>query len=138
MLRDCDAKLARYRAALDAGADPAVVTGWISQVQAERTAAEALLSGTNPGKSSRRMTAEEIATLVGQLDDILAVLAQADPADKAEVYHQLGLRLTWHHETQTAHAEIDPLRRWEKVRVRGSTRAIFQPRSLLSVELVVA
>ena len=32
-----------------------------------------------------------------------------------EVYRQLGLRLTWHHETQTAHVEIDPLRRWEKV-----------------------
>jgi hypothetical protein len=65
------------------------------------------------------MTPDEIATLVGQLGDIMAVLAEADPADKAEVYRQLGLRLTWDHETQTAHAEIDPLRRWEKVGVRG-------------------
>ncbi|MET8232269.1 hypothetical protein ABZS77_16525 [Micromonospora sp. NPDC005298] len=29
-------KLERYRAALDAGADPVVVTGWIAQPQAER------------------------------------------------------------------------------------------------------
>ncbi|MEO3772166.1 hypothetical protein [Micromonospora sp. B9E7] len=36
----CDAKLAQYRAALDAGADPALVTGWITQTQAERTRAE--------------------------------------------------------------------------------------------------
>ena len=32
-LADCDAKLARYRAALDAGADPAVVTAWIAETQ---------------------------------------------------------------------------------------------------------
>jgi site-specific DNA recombinase len=35
-IAECDAKLARYRAALDAGADPAVVAGWIAQTQAER------------------------------------------------------------------------------------------------------
>ena len=67
------------------------------------------------------MTADEIAALVEQLGDIMAVLSRADPADKAEVYRQLGLKLTWYHETQTAHAEIDPLRRWEKVGVRGGT-----------------
>ncbi|WP_307833947.1 zinc ribbon domain-containing protein [Actinoplanes regularis] len=32
-LADCDARLTKYRAALDAGADPVVVTGWISEVQ---------------------------------------------------------------------------------------------------------
>jgi hypothetical protein len=35
-----DAKLARYRAVLDAGADPAVVAGWIVDTQAERQRAE--------------------------------------------------------------------------------------------------
>jgi site-specific DNA recombinase len=30
-MAECDAKLERYRAALDAGADPAVVTGWIAR-----------------------------------------------------------------------------------------------------------
>ena len=96
-----------------------MVTGWISQVQADRTAAETLLTGTTLGKDSQRMSPDEIAAIVTQLGDILAVPAQADPADKAEVYRRLGLRLTWHHETQTAHAVIDPLRRWEKVGVRG-------------------
>jgi hypothetical protein len=85
ILRDCDAKLARYRAALAAGADPVVVTGWISQVQAERTAAEALLTGTQPSKTRPRMSADEIRALVDQLGDILGVLARADPAGKAEV-----------------------------------------------------
>ncbi|TWJ21171.1 hypothetical protein [Micromonospora endolithica] len=39
-LAECDAKLFRYRAALDAGADPAVVAGWIAETQAERKRAE--------------------------------------------------------------------------------------------------
>ncbi|MEV4813298.1 zinc ribbon domain-containing protein [Micromonospora avicenniae] len=51
IINECDAKLERYRAALDAGADPAVVTGWIAQTQAERARAEANLctiAGTTP------------------------------------------------------------------------------------------
>jgi len=35
-LQECDAKLRQYRAALDAGVDPTVVTGWITHTQAER------------------------------------------------------------------------------------------------------
>jgi hypothetical protein len=31
----------------------------------------------------------------------------ADPTDKAEVYKQLGLRLTYHPDTQTVYAEAD-------------------------------
>ena len=33
---ECDTRLARYRAALEAGTDPAVVSAWIAEVQAER------------------------------------------------------------------------------------------------------
>jgi site-specific DNA recombinase len=35
-LADCDARLAKYRAALDAGADPAIITGWIAEIQGDR------------------------------------------------------------------------------------------------------
>ncbi|GIH20525.1 hypothetical protein Raf01_86970 [Rugosimonospora africana] len=37
---ECDAKIARYRAVLDAGGDPALVTTWITQTQAERLRAQ--------------------------------------------------------------------------------------------------
>lgn len=50
---ECDAKLERYRAALDAGANPAVVTSWIAQTQAERARAEADLRA-NTGTAPRR------------------------------------------------------------------------------------
>jgi hypothetical protein len=36
ILSDCDRKLARYRAALEAGTDPTIVADWIRQVRAER------------------------------------------------------------------------------------------------------
>jgi site-specific DNA recombinase len=39
VLADCDARLARYQAALDAGADPRAIAGWTRQVTAERAAA---------------------------------------------------------------------------------------------------
>jgi hypothetical protein len=54
---------------------------------------------------ARRMSREEITALVDEVADAVAVLRQADPADKAEVYRQLGVRLTYHPETQTVSAQ---------------------------------
>jgi hypothetical protein len=42
-IKECETKFAGYRAALDAGADPTVVTTWIAQTQADRARAEAQL-----------------------------------------------------------------------------------------------
>lgn len=47
---ECDRKLSQYRAALDAGADPAVIAGWITRTQAERSAT------SRPGGTPRRPT----------------------------------------------------------------------------------
>ncbi len=54
LLDECDAKLARHWAALEAGADPAVVTGWIADVQQERARAAALLAGAEPARPAAR------------------------------------------------------------------------------------
>jgi hypothetical protein len=59
IINECDAKLERYRAALDAGADPAVVTGWLAQTQTDRARAEADLDA-NAGSRPRRMSRAEI------------------------------------------------------------------------------
>jgi site-specific DNA recombinase len=81
----CDTKLGRYRAALDSGADPAVVTAWIAETQAERAHAEAELHTTTE-RRTRRLSDAEIERMVTALGDIAAVLRKADPTDKAEVY----------------------------------------------------
>jgi site-specific DNA recombinase len=88
-----------------------------------------------PGGLSRKQLA-----FGSQLGDIVAVLGEADPADRAEVYGQIGLRLTYHPQEQKirvqARPDADPY--GKLVGVRGSTRTIFQPRSLLWADLIVA
>jgi site-specific DNA recombinase len=123
-LAECDTKLARYRAALDTGADPCVVTAWIAQTQAERVKAEADLR-TSTGRSW--MSRDEIARMVAVLGDLVAVLREADSADKAELYRQLGIRLTYHpgNNQVRAEARLDP-HYGEMVSVRGGRRPIRQ------------
>jgi hypothetical protein len=117
-IRECEAKLARYRAALDSGADPGVVSGWIAQTQAQRALAESEL---RQATKRTRMTRDEIRDLVTALGDLQEVLRAAAPADKAQIYQHLGLKLTYHPETQTVRAEanLDPHRGVD--RVRGPT-----------------
>ena len=43
---DCDTRLAKYRSALEAGAEPGVVAGWIKEVEADRLHAERELAST--------------------------------------------------------------------------------------------
>lgn len=87
-IADCDANRKR-RAGLEAGADPALITSWMKETQAKRALAEARLS--QPGR--RRMTRGEIATLVQAIGDLMQVIKDADPSDKAEIYGQLSLTL---------------------------------------------
>ncbi len=62
---DCDRKLARHRAALEAGADPTVVTQWITQTQAERAMAIAALGRTEkPAGPQRRLTSSRSTILL--------------------------------------------------------------------------
>ena len=93
-ITECDRKLARYRAALEAGTDPAIVNKWITEVTLARTAAQAAqrrLAGQPP----QRLTEDEIAAIIDSLGNTAAVLADVDLADKAKIYTGLGLRLTY-------------------------------------------
>ncbi|WP_233605794.1 hypothetical protein [Micromonospora sp. Llam0] len=98
-------KLDRYRAALEAGTDPALVQQWTTQVQAETATAEAELRQVT---GRRAMTPAEIQTVVEELSGIANVLRTADPVDKAQVYQQLGLRLTYKPGLRIIEAEANP------------------------------
>ena len=67
------------------------------------------------------MTRGQISELVTRLGDIITVLRDADPADRAEIYQQLGLRLTYHPGQQTVRVQAQPDADgyWELGRVRG-------------------
>ncbi len=79
------------------------------QVQQQRTVAEARLATlTSRHGTNRRMSREDIHTMVNTLGSLLNALRHADPADKAEVYRELGVRLTYDHAERTALAETRP------------------------------
>jgi site-specific DNA recombinase len=105
-IADCDAKLRQHRAALEAGADPVLVTSWMNETQAKRALAEARLRKQSTGR--RRITRDEITSLVKTLGDVMRVLKDADPADKAEIYGQIGLTLTYHPNEKRVVAEARP------------------------------
>ncbi|WP_410816290.1 hypothetical protein [Micromonospora sp. 050-3] len=85
------------------------------------------------------MSRSQIADLVRALGDIVAVLRDADPDDKAEVYRQLGLRVTYQTETQTVRAAVDlSAHRGQIICVRGATRTIAPPPMTLSATLKLA
>ena len=99
VLAECNQKLASHRAALEAGADPSIVTEWIAETQTKRARAEAALSASaREGQSP--LTRDEIADLVRKHSDHVAVLAAADRSDKARLYKELGLVLTFNPSTR--------------------------------------
>jgi site-specific DNA recombinase len=91
---ECDTRLAHYRAALEAGTDPAVVSAWIADVQAERPAAE-VERDRAAGLQNQRMPRDQLAALMNGLGNLLDVLASSTLEDKAEVYRRLKLRLIY-------------------------------------------
>jgi hypothetical protein len=53
VIKECERRLARYQAALDSGADPAVVTRWINDAQRDREAAQKKLDALPPSPGGR-------------------------------------------------------------------------------------
>ncbi|MDJ1134524.1 recombinase family protein [Streptomyces iconiensis] len=122
---ECDSKLAAHRAALEAGADPVLVTQWLCETQARRAQAETELRADS--RKRRAVTdREEVARLVRSVGDLSKVIPQADPADKAELYKRLGIRLRYDPAQQKVLVEMhldqhSTSTRGVPVRVRGGT-----------------
>lgn len=89
LVNELDEQLGRYRAALDAGADPSVVAGWIGDAQARRLEAERQLR--RPATKPDRMSRHDIEAIVATLGDVVATIREAHPEDKAEIYGRLGV-----------------------------------------------
>ena len=121
---ECDAKLETYRAALEAGADPVTVSGWIAEVKAERAAALATRTAKRARSDSQgRVTEEAIKNMIQALGDVREAIQRADREEKARLYSQLDLRLTYAPGTKTVRVEInlDPDINGVTACVRGGT-----------------
>jgi hypothetical protein len=66
----------------------------------------------------RRMTEQEISSIVDKLADVARVLGNADPNDKSEIFCQLGLRLTYHRKEDRG-SEDGACSTWDFESVRG-------------------
>jgi site-specific DNA recombinase len=124
-IADCDAKLRRHRAALEAGADPVIVTGWMAETQARRAAAEARMQ---PGPRRPRLSREKITRHLAAIGDVTSELATADPAGKATLYRQFGLALTYHPAAMTVTVKARPL---SSMYIKGCPRGDLNPHALL-------
>jgi hypothetical protein len=121
-VKDCDGRLAKYRSALEAGADPVVVAGWMSEVQADRLAAERELAST--GTIAQPLSEAEIRALVASQRQILKSLSRATPEQRATIYGQtMGLQVTYN--PRDASIEIEARPACTQVCVGGGTPTRF-------------
>jgi hypothetical protein len=93
--------------------DEEAVAKWIAEVERERKTAQGQLCRVVPGG---KLTKSQARALVEALHDIVEVLADADPQDKAELYAELGVSLTYHTDGRVA---VQALPRGVQVRVGG-------------------
>ncbi|WP_160573684.1 recombinase family protein [Actinomadura physcomitrii] len=118
-LSRCDRKLVQYRAALDAGADIAEVTGWINDVKKEQVRLEHELKAAPRGSGISR---DEIAELLQRTGGLAQLAINAEPEDKADLYQQLGLTMTYYPQRREVEARVIPEPpHVRSVRVRGGT-----------------
>ncbi|GAA4931127.1 hypothetical protein GCM10023224_08760 [Streptomonospora halophila] len=104
-IAECDTKLARYRAALEAGTDAATVAEWIREVQADRALAEAQLAERKDAPN--HLGEDETAAHLDTLGDVSTVFRQADRKAITELYAGLDLRLTYHPVERKVRAEAN-------------------------------
>jgi site-specific DNA recombinase len=109
---DCDARLAPYQAALDAGADPKAVAEWTRQVQAEPAAVLARAASQEHRKPAPHLIEDETRKLITGLGDLRDVIHDAEPAVKAAIHEQFELK--------EAASHADPRTTMRYDRARGS------------------
>lgn len=92
-IAELDAELEGYRTVMRNEPDAAATVGkWIAQTTVERRRHESILRAQPSGQ----LTSEDIKALVASLRDIAGALRAADPAQKAEVYAELGITVIYH------------------------------------------
>jgi site-specific DNA recombinase len=97
-----------------------VIARWITEIETVRAAYEAMQA---PEARPRSLTRDQIVALVQSLAGLPDLLHAAEPADKADLYAGIGLRLTYHPQQQMAFAEVRLGKgpQWAIECVRGGT-----------------
>ncbi len=105
IVRDCDTKLARYRALIDSGAAGSeTVAQWITETETRRAAAAAQMQSRRPTLLSRA----RIAELVEAASYTADVLRTTPGGKKNRLYRALGLRMTYQPAKRVMRVGITP------------------------------
>ncbi|MEW1778722.1 recombinase family protein [Streptomyces sp. NPDC086777] len=116
-IKDCERRLSRYQAALEAGADPAVVTQWINAAQQDKEAAQQKLDALPAltRKKQSPLDAQQIREITDSLGDIAQRIHTADADKKGPLYEALGITISYEHAKRTATVRSrpsSPYRQW--------------------------
>jgi site-specific DNA recombinase len=112
-------KLRQYRTALDNGADPAIVSSWITEAATEERAAQAELDAIRQ-TAPQPLTVEDVYAVVTDLGGLSRVLKDADPEERSELYAALGVEITYQPDPRTAVLAVEP-QALGQARVGGGT-----------------
>ncbi|WP_406443018.1 hypothetical protein OHB00_42110 [Streptomyces sp. NBC_00631] len=109
-IKECERRLARYQAALDAGADPTVVTQWINEAQRDKDAAQKKLDThpAAPRKKQSPLDARQIRQITESLGDIAQRIQTAALEKKGQLYDALGITISYEHATRAATVRSRP------------------------------
>ena len=118
LLRECDRKLDRYRELLEAGTDPAVVAGWIKDVQAERSRAQATLEALDGVQRADLNTAADVREAIEHLGGLIGLLKVSDAKLRTRFYEEAGVLGAYLPDSRSVDIEADPCVRM--VRVGGA------------------
>jgi len=110
---------------LEQGANPEAVTQWINGATAKKTAAQQRLREMRHHDDVARFTAEQVRDLVGRVGAIVDQFAEADPADRAGLYQELGIDLLYKPTERLVLASADL--RWHIEGVGGGTGPLGLP-----------
>ncbi|MEU2263650.1 hypothetical protein ABZ557_26010 [Streptomyces sp. NPDC019645] len=109
-IKECERRLTRYQAALEAGADPAVVTQWNNEAQRDKEAAQTKLDRLPAAarKKESPLNAQQIREITARLGDIARRIYALDADKKGPVYEALGITITHERKTRTATVKSRP------------------------------
>ncbi|HEY2696050.1 MAG TPA: recombinase family protein [Pseudonocardiaceae bacterium] len=115
-LADAEAKLRRFRAAIEAGIDPAALVEATNEAHAQRVAAQAELDNAPaPGT----LTDADLYAMIDSLGDVGAALTEAKPVALGRLYESVRLEMIYQPDGQEVTVVISP--RVVSECVRGGT-----------------
>ncbi|MET8954799.1 hypothetical protein [Streptomyces sp. NPDC004533] len=109
-MTSADVVLGTYKAALEAGAEPAVVTQWINEAQADKETARKRRDA--PPAAARKketpLTADQIGEITERLGDIAQRVHAVDAEKKGPLYEALGITIGYEHAGRAATVRSRP------------------------------